>query len=220
MKRSVSVVILFVAAVLVATNTATAQTNGNPPQATGSVWLDLFAGPDGVVVYPQYGWGLKTRSGDFSGYGFVETAPHEPFFTNHLVIYTPKKIQQFSVHTETGGIPLDSLGFVQVGPRLNVHETISVLKKPLHHLFITVLPHLTGIRPDNLLIAGATNRFRVAGIQMSAEGYRRFFGDDVPDYGEYWLLVHPEKTKHLSFGVFLLHHGSRKSFSAGVRLSQ
>ena len=217
--RLTSLVTWFIA-VLATTNTAVAQTNDNPPPATGSVWLDLFAGPDGIVIYPQYGWSLKTDVGDFSGYGFVEVAPKEPFFTNHLVIYTPKKMPQFSVHTETGGIPLKSLGFVQVGPRLNVHETVPVLKKPLSYLFVTALPHLVGIRPDNLLIAGATNRFKVAGIKMSVEGYRRFFGDDAPDYSEYWLLIHPEGTKHLSFGVFLLQDGSRMSFSAGVRLSQ
>jgi len=212
--------IIVVAILAALPSVAAAQTSSNPPQATGSVWLDLFAGPDGAVVYPQYGWGLDTNVGNFSGYGFVEIAPHEPFFTNHLVIYTPKKTPWFSVHTETGGIPLESLGFFQIAPRLNVHETIPALKKPMHHLFVAVLPHVVGIRPDNLLIAGATNRFTVSGIQMSAEGYRRFFGDGQPDYGEYWLLVHPQKTKHLSFGAFLLHHGSRASFSVGVRVYQ
>ena len=186
---------------------------------TGTVFLDLFAGPEGAVIYPQYAWGLKTSAGDLGGYGFVEVAPHEPFFTNHLVVYT-SPMKQFSVHTETGGLPGDGLGFFQVGPRLNIHGTITPLKRPLHHFFVVALPHVAGIRPNNLLVAAATNRFKLtSGLKVSAEGYRRIFGDNVPDYSEYWLLFHPEKIQHFSFGAFVLHHGSQKVFAVGVRAS-
>jgi hypothetical protein len=61
-------------------------------------------------------------------------------FTNHLVVYSPPKLSWFSVHTETGGYPTHDLGFFQVGPRINFTEAVPQLKKPLHHLFVTVLP--------------------------------------------------------------------------------
>lgn len=210
---------LSIIAFVTLSGVAMAQTN-NPPQATGSVWLDTFGGPQGAVIYPQYGWGLKTSAGNFSGYGFIEVAPHEPLFTNHLLIYTPTKIPQFSIQTETGGIPGKSLGFFQIGPRWNIHETIPILKRPMHYLFIAVLPRFIGIRPNNMLIAGGTNRFKVAhDIQASIEGYHRFFGGDHPDYSEYWFMVHPKKTGHVSFGAFLLQDGSRTSLNAGIRIS-
>jgi hypothetical protein len=191
-----------------------------PPKATGQVFLDVFGGSEGVVVYPQYSWGLEIPTGSLGGYGFVEVAPHEPFFTNHLVVYTPSSAKQFSVHTETGGIPKDGLSFFQVGPRLNLHETIPALKTPLHHFFVAALPHVAGIRPHNLLVAAATNRFKLtSSLEVSIEGYRRIFGDNVPDYGEYWFLLHPEKTRPFSFGVFVLQHGSRTSLSVGIRIS-
>jgi len=191
-----------------------------PESATGSLFVDLFYGSEGPVIYPQYSWGVEGSAGSLTGYGFVEVAPDEPFFTNHLVVYTPSRFKQFSVHTETGGIPGEGLSFFQVGPRLNVHETIPALKTPLHHLFVTALPHVIGIRPHNLLIAGATNRFElISGLEVSAEGYRRIFGDNVPDYSEYWLLFHPKRTKPFSFGAFVLQHGDRTLFSAGIRIS-
>jgi len=83
----------------------TAAAQNNTPRATGSVWLDVFGGPQGAVIYPQYSWNVNTRAGSIGGYGFLEVAPHELLFTNHLVIYTPPK-RWFSIHTETGGIPL------------------------------------------------------------------------------------------------------------------
>jgi hypothetical protein len=217
--RNLTTALIF--ALVVLSGIAMAQTNNNPLQATGSVWMDLFGGPQGTVIYPQYVWSLKTSVGNLGGYGFVEVAPHELFFTNHLVVYTPTRIPQFSVHTETGGIPGKSLGFFQVAPRLNIHETIPILKRPLHHLFVAALPRFIGIRPNNLLIAGATNRFKIVpGVLASVEGYRRFFGGGRPDYGEYWFMVHPKKTGHLSFGAFLLQDGSRTSLNAGIRISQ
>lgn len=212
--RKTRFLFLFILALAVLSGSAMAQT-------TGSVWLDTFGGPQGAVVYPQYGWSLKTSVGNLSGYGFIEVAPREPLFTNHLVVYTPTKLPQFSVHTETGGMPGKSLGFFQVAPRWNIHETIPGLKKPMHHIFVAVLPRLFGIRPNNLLVSAATNRFKVAhGIQASVEGYRRFFGDGRPDYSEYWFMVHPKKTGHLSFGAFVLQDGSRTSLNAGIRISQ
>lgn len=216
-----SILFISIVALIAFSNAVMAQTNNNPSRATGSMWLDVFGGPQGAVVYPQYGWSLKAGLGNLNGYGFVEVAPHEPLFTNHLVIYTPTKLPQFSVHTETGGIPRKSLGFFQVAPRLNIHETIPALKRPLHHLFVAALPRFIGIRPNNLLISAGTNRFGIApGVQASIEGYRRFFGGSRPDYGEYWFMVHPKKMGHLGFGVFLLQDGSRTSLSAGIRISQ
>lgn len=210
---------LFLIASLLAIETAVAQTNNNPPQATGSAWLDLFASPDGVVVYPQYGWSVRTSAGGFSGYGFVESAPHEPFFTNHLVVYTPPKMPWLSVYTEMGGAPAKSSWFFQAGPRVNLHEAFTPLKKPAQNLFVAALPRST-TRPDNYLVAGATNRFRIArGVQVSVEGFRRFFPGKHPDYGEYWFLVHPQKTKHISFAAHLLHDGDRMLLSGGIRIS-
>ena len=187
-------------------------------KASGSIWLDVFGGQRGIVAYPQYSWEMGTPIGNVGGYGFIEVAPHEPLFTNHLVVYTP--VKQFSVHTETGGLPRAGLSFFQVGPRLNVHETVPVLKKPLRRLLVAVLPHLSGIRPNNMLIAAATNRVKISeGVEMSAEGYRRFFPGRRPDYGEYWFLFHPRKTRPFSFGIFVLQHGGRTSFYAGIRIS-
>ncbi len=219
MRKQISFLSIIVFVML--SGMAIAQTKNSSTQATGSVWLDTFGGRQGLVVYPQYAWGLKTGVGNFSGYGFIEAAPHEPLFTNNLVVYTPTKLPQFSVHTETGGMPEKSLGFFQVAPRWNVHETIPGLKRPLHHIFVVVLPRFIGIRPNNLLLAGATNRFKVApGVRASVEGYRRFFGGGRRDYSEYWFMMHPKKVEHLSFGAFVLQDGNRTSLNAGIRISQ
>ena len=205
--------LLFVLVVFAATATA----QNNPRVISGNVWLDAFGGPQGGVFYPQYSWGAKTPIGNLNGYGFVEVAPHEPFFTNHLVIYSP--IPPFSVQTETGGIPRKHLGLFQIGPRINIHEVVPALKKPLHHLLVTALPRFRGIRPNNLLLSGATNQFKVAtGFEVSVEAYRRFFAGGRPDYSEYWLLVHPKKTKPVSFATFFLQDGSRKSIAFGIRI--
>src|SRR4029077_16278375 len=88
---------------------ALAMTSGlnaqEPPKATLHVWSDFFGGNQGVVLYPQYAWGIKTSFGNCNGYCFIEVAPHEPLFTNHLAVFTPKAVPWFSVHTETGGLP-------------------------------------------------------------------------------------------------------------------
>lgn len=189
------------------------------PKATLRVWSDFFGGNQGVVIYPQYAWGVTTPIGNFSGFGFVEVAPHEPFFTNHLAVFTPKAANWFSVHTETGGLPNAGLRFFQIGPRINATAVVPKLKKPMHHLFVAVLPRFEGIRPNNILVAGATNRFAITkGLQGSVEGYQRFF-PHRPDYAEYWFLVHPKRTSHLSFAAFVLNDGSGVSVGFGTRVS-
>ena len=192
------------------------------PLVSGAVWLDIFGGPSGAVIYPQYAWKAKTFIGTFNGYGFVEVAPHEPFFTNHLVVYTLPVARWFSLQTETGGKPnaAPRVGFFQLGPRVNIHEVFPGLKKLLDHLFAAVLPRFVGIRANNLLLAGGTNKFRVArGLEVSVEGYRRFFASGRPDYAEYWLLLHPAKTKPVSFAAFVLQDGSRVSTAFGIRVT-
>ncbi|MES2213662.1 MAG: hypothetical protein V4473_02375 [Patescibacteria group bacterium] len=191
-------------------------------EARGQVhaWVDTFGGSQGAVLYPQYGWSLKTSVGSLNGFGFMEVAPHEPLFTNHLVVFTPGKQSVFSVQTETGAVPNLTLGFHQIGPRVNIHALVPKLKKPLHHLFVTALPRFIGIRPNNLLLAGASNRFTVAkNVQASVEGYRRFFAGNRPDYAEYWFLVHPKATGRFSFAVFGLQDGDKHSIGFGTRLS-
>jgi len=149
----------------------------NIAPTTAHVWLDTFGGSQGAVVYPQYGWSVATAAGNFSGFGFVEVAPREQLFTNHLVIYTPSSLKWLSVHTETRGVPRAGLSFFQVGPRVNFTEAIPKLNKPLNRLFFVALPSLAGIRTNNLLLAGATNRYAITeSVQVSVEGYRRFFG--------------------------------------------
>lgn len=219
MKNLTTLFVIFVATLGV----ATAQVAGVvvPPVATGAVWLDVFANPRGVVVTPQYAWGVKLPGGKLGGFHFAETAPRARFFMNNLVWYTPARLPQFSVHTETGGEPRSRLGFFQVGPRLNIGETIPAIKRPMNNLSVVVLPRFIGIQPNNLLIAGATNRFSLTpGIKVSAEGFRRFAGGHRPDYGEYWFLVHPKKTGRVSFALHLLHDGNRAMVSAGIRISQ
>jgi hypothetical protein len=189
------------------------------PKASLHVWSDFFGGNQGAVLYPQYAWGVTTPIGNFSGFGFIEVAPHEPLFTNHLAVYTPPQASWFSIHTETGGLPDKGLSFFQIGPRLNATAMVPKLKKPLHHLFITALPRFEGVRPNNILLAGATNRFKITnGLQGSIEGYRRFF-PHRPDYAEYWFLVHPKATPHLSWSAFVLNDGSRVSVGFGARVS-
>jgi hypothetical protein len=180
------------------------------PKASLHVWNDTFASTSGAVVYPQYGWQLKVPTGTFSGYGLGSAVPHQEFFTNHLVIYTPQVAPWFSVHTETGGNPNAGAHFFQIGPRINVTSAIPKLKKPLDHLFITALPRFEGVRPNNLLVAGGTNNFKVTKtVSVSIEGYRRFFPRGGY-YGEYWVLAHPQSTPHLSWGMFTANDSNQK----------
>ena len=190
-----------------------------PKTAYLHAWSDVFGSYDGAVLYPQYAWGVTTPIGNFNGYGFIEAAPHEPLFTNHLAVFTPKPAAWFSVHTETGGLPDKGLSFFQVGPRINVAEVAPKIRKPLQYLFVAALPRSEGIRPNNLLVAGATNHFKITdGVEGSFEGYRRFF-PHRPDYAEYWFLVHPKATPHLSWSVFVLNDGRRFSVGGGARVS-
>lgn len=219
--KTIFVVALFLSGFALASFAQTTD-NGNAqnvaPPATFHVWSDFFGGNQGAVVYPQYAWSVNTSAGNFSGFGFVEVAPREPFFTNNLVVYTPPQVAWFSVHTETGGVPFKGLSFFQIGPRINVTEVVPKLKKPMHHLFVAALPRFEGIRPNNLLVAGATNRFKLTNsIDWSIEGYRRFFPNHH-DYAEYWLLVHPKEIPRMSFGTFILND-NKVSIGFGMRIS-
>jgi hypothetical protein len=182
------------------------------------LWVDSFGTNHGAVLYPQYSWSVKTSAGNLSGFGFVEVAPHEPFFTNHLVVFTPEPMAWFSIHTETGGLPRKDLGFFQISPRFNLHEVFPKVKKPMAFVFVTALPRFIGIRPNNLLVAAGTNQFYIGKIPFSTNGYRRFFAGHRPDYAEYWFMAHPKQLKPLSLGAFVLHSGNKVSIGVGLRL--
>ncbi len=65
------------------------------PKASLHVFSDQFGGNYGAVFYPQYVWNAKMPTGTIGGYGFGEVAPYEAFFTNHLVVYTPRMAPGF-----------------------------------------------------------------------------------------------------------------------------
>ena len=203
-----------------AAGTANAQTN-EPKAVSGSIWADLFVGPDGDVIYPQYVWNAATKVGIFTGYGFVERAPKEPLFTNHVNTFTLGFLPVFSVRSEIGGALAREKYFFQVGPQVNIHEVLPFAKKAMQYFVVSQLPGLVGeIRPPNTLIAGATRRFRpIDGVEFFGEGYRRFFPGGRPDYSEYWLMIDPRRMKHMDFGVFMLQDGKWKGFAAGVRIA-
>lgn len=188
------------------------------PKATLNIWTEGFATSQGAIIYPQYAWGMKTSGGNVNGFGFVESTPNERMFSNHLVWYTPPKINWLSIHTETGGFPAHSLGFFQLGPRVNVTEAIPKLKKPLARLFVTALPRFVGIRPKNILVGGATNSVKVKGFAVWVEGYRRFFPDGS-GYGEYWLMTKPNSKSPVSFGVIGHHVTGNSYIGVGLRVS-
>jgi hypothetical protein len=187
------------------------------PKAEFHVWVDAFAGTEGLVLYPQYGWKIETGAGKFNGYGFLERAPKEPLFTNHLFIFTPGKQRVLSVRTETGGrvaefepVPdkiVPAAGFFQIGPQLNFHEAVPAMKKSGISLVATWLPQLAGIRSENYLVAGGFSIRRNQEWGIFVDGYRRFFSG--ADYSEWWLLIKPRKDSRLSFGMFVLHDGSQ-----------
>jgi hypothetical protein len=184
------------------------------PRVALHLFGDQFMGIQGPVVYPQYAWNIGLPIASVGGYGYLEAAPHQPFFTNNLVVFTPNAATWFSVHTETGGMPNEGLKFFQIGPRINMTCAIPKVKRPMEHLFVAVLPRFEGVRPNNILLAGATNRFKITGFLLgSVEGYRRFYPRGAY-FGEYWALVHPKKTPHLSWGMFILND-STKSVSLG-----
>lgn len=190
-----------------------------PPKATLHAWGDAFGLSQGAILYPQYAWSVKTSAIAINGYGFVESTPNERMFSNHLVWYTPTKAPWFSVHTETGGFPAHNLGFHQIGPRINTTEAIPQLKKPLARLFVAVLPRFIGIRPNNLLVAGATNPVKFKKAEVWTEAYYRFFPSGHP-YGEWWILVKPKPTSRFSYGALIHHVGGDNNYVGfGLRAS-
>ena len=188
---------------------------------SGSVWVDLFLGPDGDVIYPQYAFAVDTRVGNATGYGFLERAPGEPLFTNHVNTFVPSLLaSKLAVRTEIGGATAQSVYFFQVGPQVQLHEVVLPLKKVMGYLILSYLPNLAGRRPSNTIFAGGTRHFKITdSVEVSFEGYRRFFSKGGADYSEYWVLVYPARTKHVSFGGFLLQDGGEKSLALGVRIS-
>lgn len=208
---------------------------GHPAAAqdvTVHLWFDLFTGPDGTVVYPQYQLKLETKNVVLTGYGFWERAPGEPDFTNHVNSFTWKGLSQVSLWTEVGGRtrewnvpepaggPIPAAAFFQIGPRVNLDRLFGL---PVDHLFVAYLPHLVGIRPNNWLLAAGLRPIPLGKVKLSVDGYRRFFraekaGLEAPDYAEYWFLVQPVFTQHLGVGAFLLHDGKSKHLFLGVRL--
>jgi hypothetical protein len=191
-----------------------------PQKNSVHVWLDAFYGQKGAVIYPQYGWSLVPKSfGKIEGSGFVERASPEPLLTNHQVVFTPGKKQSlFSVHAEVGALPHKGLGFFQVGPRVNLHEVSPRIKKKTEYLFVAFLPKLAGIRQNNILVSGETKRLKISkGLDFSAEVYRRFAKEG--GFGEYWGLIHPHKTKHFGFGIFVLQSESGVSVGVGSRIA-
>ncbi len=205
---------------LAATFAASAQTSDH--KATGSVWLETFAGPDGAVIYPQYAWTIPTAAGKFGGYGFVQSAPHERVFNNNLVNFTPKAAQWFTAHGEIGDVMFHRKGFVQLGPRANIQKMIPKLDKILPNLFIAYLPAFAGIRTNNVLVAGATLQFPVVSKHFGVhlEAFNRTFADF--SYGEAWLIGHVNGWKRIQPIVHVIRDSSRHpkyTVSAGLRFN-
>lgn len=170
-------------------------------------------------MYPQYSWKFVSPV-IVTGYGFVERAPGEPLFTNHVNTATVSAFPYVSVRTETGGAPVLGNYFFQVGPQVNLHEVVRPLKKELAYLIVAQLPKLAGGRPPNTLIAGGTREFKITdGLGISAEGYRRFFPGGRPDYGEYWVVLSVKKLRHIHPALFVLQDGDRVSVAFGARLT-
>ncbi|MEI6660017.1 MAG: hypothetical protein WCK91_01175 [bacterium] len=191
-----------------------------PSKGSVHMWVDAFAGNQGEVVYPQYQWSLDTKIGGLSGsgYGFIEMHPHETLLVEHAFAFAPGKQRVFSVQMESDSYP--SLGQVsyQVGPRLNIDQAIPGLDKLVEGLFVAVLPRLVGGSPDNVLVSGATNPLKLKGVELSVEGYRRFYLGRRHDYSEYLFVVHPKATKRFSFTVFTMNDSVRTYLGFGTRI--
>ncbi|TSC77939.1 MAG: hypothetical protein G01um101424_73 [Parcubacteria group bacterium Gr01-1014_24] len=126
--------LILLALCLFAATTAYAQEEPIP-LVSGSVWLDLFIGPDGAVVYPQYSFKVDGLRMVVTGYGFWEKAPGEPDFTNHVNTFNLARLPYFSLRTEIGGrvrkftvdtaagsVSVPPAGFFQAGPQANLHQ--------------------------------------------------------------------------------------------------
>jgi hypothetical protein len=113
-------------------------------------WIDAFGGSQGAVVYPQYVWTIVTPVGAFNGFGLAEVIPHEEFFTNHLMSFTPSSFKGFL----STRLPRAGLSFFQLGPRVNFTEAVPKLKKPMNQLYLAALPRFEGIRPQQSPASG------------------------------------------------------------------
>ena len=84
------------------------------------------------------------------------------------------------------------------------------LRKPLDHIFLTFLPEFEGIRPNNVLIASATNSLPVSKtLLVSVEGYNRFLSRHS-HYGEYWFLIRERRSTRAILGIFVLNDSTKR----------
>lgn len=199
---------------------ANAQTGDQ--KATGTVWLDLAAGNNGGVIYPQYAWAAPVSGGTFSGYGFLESAPYERLFMNNLVTFTPTDASWFTAHGEIGGLPGHAKGLVQLGPRVNLQKIIPKLNKAASYVFVAYLPALAGIRTNNVLVAGESRQFPIVGQRFTAhiEAFDRIFANF--SYGEVWFVGHVRSWKHIEPITHMIRDTSRSpvyTVAFGVRIS-
>jgi hypothetical protein len=152
--------------------------------------------------------------------GFLEWAPYEDLFTNHIVKVTANDFPFLSLRVENGCNLEAHHCFVHPGMQLNIHEVVPPLKKALNYLIVAQFAKTPmGLRPPNTLVSGGIRPFTVIkGAPFTFEAWRRFFPGKRKDYGEYLFLVHPEKTPHFSFGALVIHSGARKTFMFGIRI--
>lgn len=223
MSRLVVAIVQFVLVLYPATLLAQEQTSS--VSLSGNAWVDAFWSTEGGVGYPQYSFHLNHEDITVTGYGFVEWAPHEPDFTNHVNTFTSPAFPWLSIRTETGGA-LRSVensgtgGFFQIALQANLTAIAPPLRKAMQYLLVAQLPELYGIRPPNTLIAGATRRFTLKQLAISAEGYHRFLPGSRTDYAEYWLLLGPASAKRFSLGLFAIaHQGGRVDPAVGARFT-
>ena len=191
-------------------------------KATGNAWLDVFAGKNGAVIYPQYTWSAPTPFGNCGGYGFVESAPGELLFNNNLVNCTPSVTPWFTIHAEIGDVTAHQKGFVQLGPQVNLNKVIPGTSKAVTMLWASYLPAMAGIRTNNFVIAGASRQFPVVGQRFTAhvEAFDRIFG--TWSYGEIWTVGHVRGWKHIDPVVHVIRDSSRQpvyTIAFGFRLS-
>lgn len=221
----------IVLALLALFNLIPAVAHAQKSSLSGNVWLDLFGGSNGIVIYPQYSFRVDGPRVIITGFGFWERAPDEPDFSDHVNTFTWTKFPYVSLRTEVGGrvrefithapdgsdSVLPPAEFFQIGPQVNLHQVFPL--KGVNHLAVSYLPALAGIRLRNVILAGDTQKFQLGrGMAVSVEGYRRFFPDERPDYTEIWGLLSVEWLRFTP-AVFVLIDGKVKSFAVGGRFA-
>ncbi len=190
-------------------------------RATASAWLDTFGGPAGAVVYPQVSWSVPTAIGPCYGYSFWESAAREKFFNNNLVDCSPAFTPWFAVHVEVGDVPFHGKGFVQVGPRVNLHKAIPRANRLFAFAWASYLPALKGIRTDNVVVAAASQQFPVIGKRFTAhmEAFDRKF--EGWSYGEAWFVGRVNGYKRIEPVAHVIRDSSshpKYTVAAGIRV--